>query len=238
MPTLKFDIGEAFTDYTHTLLQKGSRTTWRWTWAYYFNVFHEYTLPIVVIPLWRCPCWQGADCPPEGFRECPEPYPEKLPLLIINIILINTLINVLDKIIIQDGLNMLIIHALRPYFLRGKFRFCFWILTICLVFWWVVNLLLTARVNLFLRKMGRLTDPLWMFPPRLVLSFLLRMVRFLAMFFLTVLILANLVALPDVALEFLRVRSSSFNFSRLALIVSISLYLILWQTFFSTIDYH
>ena len=37
------------------------------------------------------------------------------------------------------------------------------------------------------------------------------------MFFLTVLILANLVALPEEALEFLRVLSSSLSFYMLAL---------------------
>jgi len=45
------------------------------------------------------------------------------------------------------------------------------------------------------------------------------MVRFLAMFFLTVLILANLEALPDEALAFLKFLNYSLSFSMLALIV-------------------
>ena len=46
------------------------------------------------------------------------------------------------------------------------------------------------------------------------------------MFFLTVLILASLVALPEEALAFLRFLNYSFNFSTLALIVWESLSLI------------
>jgi hypothetical protein len=45
------------------------------------------------------------------------------------------------------------------------------------------------------------------------------MVRFLAMFFLTVLILASLAALPDEALAFLRFLNYSLSFSMLALMV-------------------
>jgi len=66
--------------------------------------------------------------------------------------------------------------------------------------------------------MGLLTDPAWRVPTTLALSFWLRAVRFLAMFFLTPLILASLVALPDEALAFLRVLSSSLSLSMLALI--------------------
>jgi hypothetical protein len=65
----------------------------------------------------------------------------------------------------------------------------------------------------------------------------LRMVRFLAMFFLTVLILASLVALPDEALAFLRFLNYSLSFSTLALMVWASDSLIFWLTLFSTI-YH
>lgn len=57
-------------------------------------------------------------------------------------------------------------------------------------------------------------------------SFWLRIVRLLAIFFLTILILASLVALPDAALEFLKVLNSSLSFSILALIASASLSLI------------
>jgi hypothetical protein len=52
------------------------------------------------------------------------------------------------------------------------------------------------------------------------------MVRFLAIFFLTVLILASLVALPEEALAFLRFLNYSLSFSTLALMVWESLYLI------------
>ncbi len=67
--------------------------------------------------------------------------------------------------------------------------------------------------------MARLTDPLWSFPATLCLSLLLRAVKLRAMFFLTPLILESLAELPDDALAFLRVRSSSLSFSMLPLIV-------------------
>jgi hypothetical protein len=71
-----------------------------------------------------------------------------------------------------------------------------------------------------------LTEFLCKFPANAFLSFSLRMVRFLAMFFLTILILASLAALPDEALAFLKFLNYSFNFSILALIVFESDYLI------------
>ena len=57
------------------------------------------------------------------------------------------------------------------------------------------------------------------FPAKAVLYFWFKMVKFLAMFFLTILILANLAALPDEALAFLKFLNYSFSFSMLALIV-------------------
>ncbi len=126
-------------------------------------------------------------------------------------------------------------HARRPYFLTGKFKCLLATLVICLVFWWVVNLLLTALVSLFLKKTALFDELEWSFPSSFDLYFWLRMVRFLAIFFLTVFIFASLVALPDEALEFLKVLSSSLSFSMLARMASLSLSLILWHTFFSTI---
>lgn len=98
-------------------------------------------------------------------------------------------------------------HALRPYFLTGKFSCLLVTLAICLVFWKLVSLLLKALVNFVLKKVALFPELAWRSPANLVRSLLLRMVRFLAIFFLTVLILASLVALPDEALEFLRVLS-------------------------------
>lgn len=126
-------------------------------------------------------------------------------------------------------------HARRPYFLTGKFNYLFWLLVICFVFWWVVNLLLTALVSFVLKKMALFDEPAWSFPYNFDLSFWFKIVKFLAIFLRTVLILASLVALPDDALEFLNVLSSSFSFSMLPRMASTSLYLILWHTFFSTI---
>ena len=133
--------------------------------------------------------------------------------------------------------NHRINHALRPYFLRGKFCCLFWTLAICLVFWWRLNLVLKALVSLVLRNWALLEEFWWRLPARAVLYFWLRMVRFLAMFFLTVLILASLVALPDEALAFLRFLNYSLSFSTLALMVWASDSLIFWLTLFSTI-YH
>lgn len=126
-------------------------------------------------------------------------------------------------------------HALRPYFLTGKFSCLLATLVICFVFWWVVNLLLTALVSFDLKKTALFDEWEWSFPSSFDLYFWLRMVRFLAIFFLTVFIFASLVALPDEALEFLKVLSSSLSFSMLARMASLSLSLILWHTFFSTI---
>jgi hypothetical protein len=102
-------------------------------------------------------------------------------------------------------------------------------------FWWVVSCLLKARVSLVLLKMGRLTEPTCNLPTNLLLSFWLSAVRLRAMFFLTPLILASLVALPDEALAFLRVRSYSLSLSRLARMAWASPSLIFWLTRFSTI---
>jgi len=64
-----------------------------------------------------------------------------------------------------------------------------------------------------------LPDEAWRLPARVALYFWLRMVRFLAMFFLTVLILANLAALPDEAFAFLRFLNYSLSFSMFDLMV-------------------
>lgn len=90
-------------------------------------------------------------------------------------------------------------------------------------------------MSLLLKKMALFPEEAWSLPARADLSFWLRIVKLLAMFLLTVLILASFVAEPEEAFEFLSVLSSSFNFSILALIASLSDSLILWQTFFSTI---
>lgn len=96
-------------------------------------------------------------------------------------------------------------HARRAYLLTGKLSCFLSDFVISLVFWWTVNPLRTALVSLVLKKIALLLDFLWRPPARFALSFWLRMVKFLAIFFLTVLILANLVADPDDALEFLSV---------------------------------
>ncbi len=137
----------------------------------------------------------------------------------------------------NESLNNHMLHALRPYFLRGKFCSLFWTLRICLVFWWALSLVLKALVSLVLKNWALLPELAWRFPAKAVLYFWFKMVKFLAMFFLTVLILANLAALPDEALAFLRFLNYSFNFSMLALIVWASDSLIFWLTLFSTI-YH
>ncbi len=126
-------------------------------------------------------------------------------------------------------------QALRPNLLNGKFYCLFWTLRICFVFCCWDNLFLKALVNLVLKNWALLPESLCKLPASVCLSFWLRMVRFLAMFFLTTLILASFVALPDEALAFLKFLNSSFNFSILALIVWASLYLIFWLTLFSTI---
>ena len=108
-------------------------------------------------------------------------------------------------------------QALRAYFLYWKFNCLFLVFVICLPFWCRVNSLLTALVNFLLRKMALFPELACSFPAKLLLLFWFRIVRFRAMFLLTVFILANLVALPDEALEFLSVLSSSFSFSMLAL---------------------
>lgn len=74
-------------------------------------------------------------------------------------------------------------------------------------------------MSLVLKNWALLPDEAWRFPAKVVLYFWLRMVRFLAMFFLTILILANLAALPDEALAFLKFLNYSLSFSTLALIV-------------------
>jgi len=96
-------------------------------------------------------------------------------------------------------------QALRPYLLNGKFSCLFCTLVITFVFWWIVSLLLTALVNFVLKKVALLDEFLWRFPANVVLYFRFNIVRFLAMFFLTVLILASLAALPEDALAFLSV---------------------------------
>ena len=81
-------------------------------------------------------------------------------------------------------------------------------------------------MSLVLKNWALLVEPLWRLPARDCLSFWFKMVRFLAIFFLTVLILASLVALPEEALAFLRFLNYSLSFSTLALMVCESLYLI------------
>jgi hypothetical protein len=103
-----------------------------------------------------------------------------------------------------------------------------------LVFWAFVRLLLTALVSFCLKNTALFPDPLCNLPARFALSFWFKIVKFLAIFFLTVFILASLVALPDEALEFLRVLSSSLSFYTAALMASESESLIFWQTLFST----
>lgn len=98
-------------------------------------------------------------------------------------------------------------QALRPYFLIGKFNCLLVTLAICLVFWKLVNLLLKARVNFVLKKLALFPELACKSPANLVRSLLLRIVKFLAIFFLTNLILASFVALPDEAFEFLKVLS-------------------------------
>ena len=95
--------------------------------------------------------------------------------------------------------------------------------------------LLKARVSLVRVKIGRLTEPTCSLPTTLSLSLRLSAVRLRAMFFLTPLILASLVALPDEALAFLRVLSSSRSLSRLARMAWTSPSLIFWLTRFYTI---
>jgi hypothetical protein len=75
-----------------------------------------------------------------------------------------------------------------------------------------------ALVSLVLRKIALFPEFLWSCPARLALSFWLRKVKFFAMFLRTVFILASFVVLPDEALEFRRIRSSSFSFKMAALI--------------------
>ena len=81
-------------------------------------------------------------------------------------------------------------------------------------------------MSLVLKNWALLVEPLWRLPARDCLSFWFKMVRFLAIFFLTVLILASLVALTEEALAFLRFLNYSLSFSTLALMVWESLYLI------------
>ena len=126
-------------------------------------------------------------------------------------------------------------HALRPNLLRGKFFCLFWTFNIVLVFWWADNLFLKALVSLTLKNWALFPEFLWKLPARVALYFWLRMVKFLAMFFLTTLILASLLALPDEAFAFLKFLNYSLSFSMLALIVWLSLSLIFWLTLFSTI---
>lgn len=126
-------------------------------------------------------------------------------------------------------------HALNPYFLSGKFCSLFWTLRICLVFWCWESLVLKALVSLVLKNWALLPELWWRLPARVALSFWLRMVRFLAIFFLTVLILASLVALPEDALAFLRFLNYSLSFSMFDLIVWASDSLIFWLILFSTI---
>ena len=126
-------------------------------------------------------------------------------------------------------------QALRPNFLSGKFYCLFWTLRICLVFWWRDNLFLKALVSLVLKNWALLPEFLCNFPANAALYFWFKIVKFLAIFFLTTLILANLAALPDEALAFLRFLNYSLSFSILALIVWLSDSLIFWLTLFSTI---
>lgn len=133
------------------------------------------------------------------------------------------------------NLNIRINHALKPNFLSGKFCSLFWTLRICLVFWCWESLVLKALVSLVLKNWALLVEPWWRLPARVCLSFWLRMVRFLAIFFLTVLILASLAALPEDALAFLRFLNYSLSFSMLDLIVWESDSLIFWLILFSTI---
>ena len=127
------------------------------------------------------------------------------------------------------------LHALRPYLLSGKFCSLFWTLRICFVFWYGLSLVLKALVNLVLKNWALLPEFWCNFPAKVVLYFWFKIVRFLAIFFLTVLIFANLDALPEEALAFLKFLNYSLSFSMLALIVWASDYLILWLTLFSTI---
>lgn len=126
-------------------------------------------------------------------------------------------------------------HALNPKFLSGKFCSLFWTLRICLVFWCWESLVLKALVSLVLKNWALLLEPLWRLPARVCLSFWFKMVRFLAIFFLTVLILASLAALPEDALAFLRFLNYSLSFSMLDLMVCESDSLIFWLILFSTI---
>ena len=131
--------------------------------------------------------------------------------------------------------NHVIIHALSPYFLNGKFYSLFWTLMIFLVFCSGLSLVLKALVSLVLKNWALLLDPLCKFPAKAVLYFWFKIVKFLAMFFRTTFILANLAALPEEALAFFKFLNYYFNFSMLALMVWLSDYLIFWLTLFSTI---
>lgn len=135
----------------------------------------------------------------------------------------------------ENCLNRFLNHALRPYLLRGKLAYFFWVLVICLVLWCLVSLRLYALVSLVLKKMALFPEPWWRFPAAFDLSFSLRIVRFRAIFFLTPLILESFVALPEDALAFLRVLSSSLSFSMFALMVWESLSLIFLLICFYTI---
>ncbi len=121
--------------------------------------------------------------------------------------------------------------------ISSEWEVLFSLFKICLVFWWRESLVLKALVSLVLKNWALLPELACKFPAKVVLYFWFKIVKFLAMFFLTTLILANLVALPDEALAFLRFLNYSFNFSMLALMVWVSDSLILWLTLFSTI-YH
>ena len=77
-------------------------------------------------------------------------------------------------------------QALSPNLLNGKLDCFFWVLTSLAFFWWGVSLLLKALVSLILKCWALLADPWWRSPATLFLAFSLRMVRCLAMFFLTV----------------------------------------------------
>ena len=87
----------------------------------------------------------------------------------------------------------------------------FWVFTSWISLWLFVSLLLKALVSFCLRAWGLLPEPRWRLPATLFLAFSLRMVRFLAMFFLTTLIFESLLALEEAALEFLRFLSSSLS---------------------------
>jgi hypothetical protein len=77
-------------------------------------------------------------------------------------------------------------QALRPNLLNGKLDNFFWVLTNLAFCWCLVNLLLNALVSFVLNSWALLADPWCNSPATLFLAFSLKIVKCLAIFFLTI----------------------------------------------------